>query len=111
MVTTVASLFIGITVLVPPWTKVTCERQHGLLGWLHHRDIETSFAGYHFVLGGKSWQTDVVKPPVVAASGRIAETKEYRINWRLLFGQWLGIAVVAGAVFAILARELGKESS
>ncbi len=59
---------IGLTVLVPPWEKVRSERQYSVFGWLHHKDLETSFAGYHFVLGGKSWQADAVKPPVVAAS-------------------------------------------
>ena len=52
----------GLAMLLPPWVKVDCQR-HQVLYWSEVvEDHDSSFAGYHWLLAGKEWQTERSEP-------------------------------------------------
>ncbi len=110
IVTTGVLVLVGLTMLVPPWIKVKSQRQQVLYWSQRVKDHETSFAGYHWLLAGNEWQTEKMGPLALPASGAVFEVTEYRIYWRLLIGEWVGIVFAAVCVFIISSRRLNVHS-
>jgi hypothetical protein len=98
-------LIAFLTVLLPPWVKVKCQRQALLFGFSNHvKDYERTFVGYHFLLGSSKWQT--VGPPTARLAGQTFDVTEYRIFWPVLIGEWLLLSLAAGYLFVVLSRRL-----
>jgi hypothetical protein len=104
LVTCGTLLILSLTVLLPPWVKVKCQRQELLYFSRHVKDYERTFVGYDFLFADRKWET--VGPPTAPASGQTFDVTEYRIFWPVLVGEWLVSCLAAGSLFVVLSRRL-----
>jgi hypothetical protein len=91
------------TVLVPPWVRVTCQRQELLYSSREVKVYEATFVGYDWLLADEKWRR--IAPPAVA-SGQLFDATEYRICWPVLIVEWVVVGAAAGCLFVVLSRRL-----
>jgi hypothetical protein len=104
LVTCGTLLILALTVSLPPWVKVKCQRQELLYFSQHVKDYERSFAGYDFLFAGPKWESQ--GPPIATTPGQTFDVTEYRIFWPVLFGEWVVICLAAVSLFVVLSRRL-----
>jgi hypothetical protein len=97
-------LLVSLTVLLPPWVKVKCQRRQSLYWSEHVKDYEQTFVGYDFLLAGPKWET--LEAAHSKTPGQYFDVMEYRIFWPGLFIEWTVIAFSAFYLFFVLSRRL-----
>ncbi len=95
------SLF-AVTIAVPPWQEVQCQRRQTLY-WSERTAIRSrSFAGFDSLRSPEKWAS--VKNPPNPNSDSHFESTEFQIFWPALVGEWLVVGVISVAAFCTLSR-------
>jgi hypothetical protein len=95
-------LILFLTMLLPPWVKVRCQRKELLYFTLHVKDYERAFAGYDFLFAGAKWEAQ--EPPMLTTPGETFDVTEYRIFWPALLAEWVAICLAAVCLIVVLSR-------
>jgi hypothetical protein len=99
-------LVFSLTVFLPPWAKVKCERtEPGILRPSHVRMVyERTFVGYDFLLL-KAKQETLERSTQPRWDG-YSDVTEYQVFKPLLIAEWVIILLTAGCVYVVLTRRL-----
>jgi len=93
-----------LTILVPPWLEVHCQRRQ-ILYWSERvQTYETSFAGFDFILASQKWVS--VKTPPNPASDTLFDSREFAVFWPLLIAEWVAIIVSCVVSYVGLSRRV-----
>ena len=95
---------LALTILVPPWLEVHCQRRQVLYWSERKKTYETSFAGFDFILASQKWSS--VKTPPNPNSETLFDSREFDVFWPLLITEWVAIIGTAGACYYKLSRRV-----
>jgi hypothetical protein len=101
LVTRGTCLMLFLTLLLPPWVKVRCQRKELLYFTLHVKDYERAFAGYDFLFAGAKWEAQ--EPPRLTTPGDTFDVTEFRIFWSVLLAEWVVICFAAVCLIVVLS--------
>ena len=95
---------LALTILVPPWSEIHCQRRQTLY-WSERIEVRnSSFAGFDFLFSGEKWT--MIKTPPNPSSEMKFESKEYGLCWPLLVCEWAVVLTVGGVSYYRLTRRI-----
>jgi hypothetical protein len=96
---------LALTVILPPWVKVDCQRRQ-ILYWSEQVKVhKRTFAGYDLLFADPKWQRI---GPANPASDTYFDVTEYQVFWPLLVGEWIVVLMGGGVLFFVVSRRLRR---
>jgi len=93
-----------LTIFVPPWLEVHCQRRQ-ILYWSERVKVhDRSFAGFDYLLASQKWSHTTTPPN--PSSDTYFESREFTLWWPLLIAEWMMVLVAAGACYFRLSRRV-----
>src|SRR5687768_8875104 len=75
----------ALTLVVPPWVKVDCQRRQIIFTSMQTRVYKKSFAGFDYVFSSDKWERI---GPKNRKPGTYFDCTEYHVHWWVLVGEW-----------------------
>ncbi len=88
-----ASFLVAMTILYPPWVRVTCNRLMGLYISQQQEVLSSSFAGFDYLFAEEKKAATWTPPN--PGSGTSFQSREFNVWWILLYIEWFVIFVAA----------------
>lgn len=93
-----------LTLLVPPWSKVDCQRRQTLY-WSERREIHSiHFAGFDFLFAKEKWSREQTPPH--PSSDTFFRSIEYQISYPVLLVEWTIVIAIGIFAYVRLARRI-----
>jgi hypothetical protein len=93
-----------LTIALPPWREVECQRRQTLY-WSERVAVrKASFAGFDWLLSGSKWTT--TRNPPNPSSDSLFESHEFEIHRPVLAVEWLLLVTLAGTVWYKISRRV-----
>ena len=94
----------ALSILVPPWLEVHCQRRQVLYWSERVKTYERSFTGFDFILASQKWSS--IKTPPNPPSDTFFDSREFDVFWPLLIAEWVAIIGAGGACYYQLSRRV-----
>lgn len=96
--------FLLLTIAIPPWREVDCQRRQTLY-WSERKVIRKArFAGFDSLFSASKWTS--TKNPPQPNSDTLFESHEFEIHRPLLVGEWLLLTGLAATAWYRLSRRV-----